>query len=119
MLVFWMTINPSDLRNLLVLSLAGIEYSEKDLPRASAALRRATATSNPVAVAQFFNHTCKAIFDSLLGSNTSQIGILGQVRDHFGVVKTNSCGMLHLHTLVWLTSNLAFNTLHNRLLKDS
>src|SRR5437016_2845312 len=29
---FWMTINPSDLRNLLVLSLAGIEYSEKDLP---------------------------------------------------------------------------------------
>ena len=87
-------------KNLLVLYLAGIEYSEETLLAATAAIRRAIATSNPVAVAQFFHHTCKGIFDGLLGSNTGRIGILGQVRNHFGVVETNGCGMLHLHALV-------------------
>jgi len=48
---FWMTINPSDLRNPFVLQLAGIKYSEDTFPTASAAIRYATATSNPVAVA--------------------------------------------------------------------
>ncbi|KAH9203071.1 hypothetical protein DL95DRAFT_508538, partial [Leptodontidium sp. 2 PMI_412] len=74
---FWLTINPSDLRNPLALLLAGVEYSASALPTANAALRHATATSNPVAVAQFFHHTCKAVFDGLLGSNTGRIGILG------------------------------------------
>jgi hypothetical protein len=55
---FWMTINPSDLRNPLVLLLSGIEYSGDPFPTANAAIRHATATSNPVAVAQFFHHTC-------------------------------------------------------------
>ncbi|CZR52918.1 uncharacterized protein PAC_02795 [Phialocephala subalpina] len=116
---FWMTINPSDLRNPLVLYLAGVEYSEDALPAATAALRRATATSNPVAVAQFFHHTCKGVFDGLLGSGGSRMGILGQVANHFGVVETNGRGMLHLHALVWLAGNLAFTTLRNRLLQDS
>ncbi|PVH68339.1 hypothetical protein DL98DRAFT_631594 [Cadophora sp. DSE1049] len=48
---FWITINPSDLRNPLVLLLAGIEYSGDTFPTANAAIRQATATSNPVAVA--------------------------------------------------------------------
>ncbi|KAH8587824.1 hypothetical protein B0O99DRAFT_640674, partial [Bisporella sp. PMI_857] len=54
---FWITINPSDLRNPLVLLLAGVEYSGDAFPTANAAIRQATATSNPVAVAQFFHHT--------------------------------------------------------------
>jgi hypothetical protein len=90
---FWITINPSDLRNPLVLLLAGIEYSGDTFLAANASIRHATATSNPVAVAQFFHHTCKAIFDGLLGSNTGRIGILGQVSNHFGVVETNGRGM--------------------------
>ena len=119
MVAFWLTINPSDLRNPLVLWLAGIKYSENALPTASAAIRRTVATSNPVAVAQFFNYTCKAVFDGLLGTNTGRVGILGQVSNHFGVVETNGRGMLHLHTLVWLSGNLAFSTLRNRLLNDN
>lgn len=47
------------------------------------------------------------------------MGILGQVINHFGVVKTNGHGMLHLYALVWLTGNLAFTTLRDRLLQDS
>lgn len=32
--------------------------------------------------------------------------------------RTNGRGMLHLHALVWLTSNLAFSSLRERLLQD-
>ncbi len=67
---FWITINPSDLRNPLVLILAGVEYSGVNLATANAAIREATATSNPVAVAEFFNHVCKAILDGLFATNT-------------------------------------------------
>src|SRR5436190_5461708 len=116
---FWMTINPSDLRNPLVLILAGIEYNGDDFPTASAAIRHTTATSNPVAVAQFFDHTCKGVFDGLLRSHTGQMGILGQVSNHYGVVETNGRGMLHLHALVWLTGNIAFNDLRDRILHDN
>ena len=51
---FWITINPSDLRNPLVLILAGVEYSGDIFTAANAAVREAAATSNPVAVAEFF-----------------------------------------------------------------
>jgi hypothetical protein len=43
----WMTVNPSDLRHSLVLMLAGVEYSGDAFPTANAAIRQATATSNP------------------------------------------------------------------------
>ena len=118
MIAVWLTINPSDLRNPLVLTLAGIELPPDALPAANAAIRRAIATANPVAVAQFFHHTCKALFDGLLCSSTTEIGILGQVSNHFGVVETNGCGMLHLHALIWLAGNVAFDTLRHRLLED-
>jgi hypothetical protein len=98
--------------------LAGVEYSANAVPTATAAIRQATATSNPISVAQFFHHTCKGIFNDLLGSNTGRIGILGQVANHFGVVETNGRGMLHLHALVWLASNIEFSTLRNRILRD-
>jgi hypothetical protein len=114
----WATINPSDLRNPLVLILAGIEVPEDAIPAANAAIRHAAATSNPVAVAQFFNHICKAIFDGLIQSRTGRVGILGQVANHYGVVETNGRGMLHLHALIWLEGNLQFNTLRDRLLQD-
>ena len=109
----WMTINPSDLKNPLVLNLAGLEYSGDALPTANAAIHRTIATSNPVAVAQFFHHICKGVFDGLLGTNTGRIGILGQVANHFGVVKTNGHGMLHLHALVWLAGNISFSILRD------
>jgi hypothetical protein len=111
----WITGNPSDLRNPLVLLLAGVEIA---LPAANAAMRHAIATSNPVAVAQFFHHTCKAIFDGLLRSHTGQAGIFGQVSNHFAVVETNGRGMLHFHGLIWVTGNIAFSTLRQRVQQD-
>ena len=115
---FWLTINSSDLQNPLVLMLAGTLLLEDTLPWASAAIRQAAATSNLVAVAQFFHHICKALFDRLLCSNTGELGIFGQISNHFGVVETNSCGMLHLHALIWVTGNVEFNTLRNQISED-
>ena len=75
----WFTINPADLKNPLVLSLAGIVLSTEDLSPEAQMIRQTTATMNPVAVAQFFHQICTGIFDALLGAGASsdQIGILG------------------------------------------
>ncbi|OKO97720.1 ATP-dependent DNA helicase PIF1 [Penicillium subrubescens] len=116
---FWITINPSDLRNPLVLILAGIEYSGDNLAPANAVIREAAATSNPAAVAEFFHHVCKAVLEGLFATNTAQIGILGELSNHFAVVETNGRGMLHVHGLAWARGNLAFTTLRDRLLHDT
>jgi len=93
---YWLTINPSDLQKPLILLLAGVEYTGDAFPTTTTAIQHAAATSDPVAAAQFFHHTCKGIFNGLLSTNTSRVGILGQVEDYFTVVKTNGRGMLYL-----------------------
>lgn len=115
---FWITINPSDLRSPLVLVLAGVEYSEDVLSTSNSAIRAATATSNPVAVAAFFHHVCTAVLDGLLASGSNHAGILGDVSNHYGVVESNGRGMLHFHAMVWLRGNLSFSTLRSRVLSD-
>lgn len=116
---FWITINPSDLRNPLVLILAGVEVPAHNFGAANAAIRDAVATSNPVAVADFFHCICQAILRGLLATNSDHIGVLGDLSDHYGVVETNGRGMLHMHALMWVRGNLAFTSLRNRLLNDS
>ncbi len=58
--VFWITINPADLRCSLVIRLAGVEL--KLSSEIQSAFRRKTATMNPVAIAKFFYIICDAIF---------------------------------------------------------
>lgn len=99
--------------------MAGVQYSGDIFAAANFTICEATATSNPVAVAEFFHHVCKAILGSLLATNTGHIGILGNVSNHYGVVETNGRGMLHMHALVWVRGNLAFSTLRKRVLKDT
>jgi hypothetical protein len=50
----WLTLNPSDFRNSLILQLAGIEIVVDAMPSAAAAVRDIPCTSNPVAVAEIF-----------------------------------------------------------------
>jgi hypothetical protein len=116
---FWITINPSDLRSPLVITLAGVEYSDDVLSASNSALRAATATSNPVAVALFFHGVCTAVLDGLFASGSDHVGILGDVSNHYGVVETNGRGMLHLHAMVWLKGNLSFANLRSRVLADA
>jgi hypothetical protein len=48
---YWLTINPFDLRNPLILLLAGVEYSRDVFLTANVVVCYAIITSNPVIVA--------------------------------------------------------------------
>jgi hypothetical protein len=115
---FWLTINPADLNCPIVVSLAGVSLSCDELSTEAQRIRRLTAQMNPVAVAQFFHHICKGVFDTLLAAGKDRTGILGDVSNYFGVVETNGRGMLHLHSLIWLSGNLEFFSLRDRLQCD-
>ena len=67
MAAVWFTINPADLKNPLVIRLAGIEVSFDDLSPEVQRIWCVTVNMNPVAVAQFFHQICTGIFDTLLG----------------------------------------------------
>jgi Helitron helicase-like domain at N-terminus len=115
---FWLTINPSDLRDPLVIKLAGVTIPEEGLQKANAAFRRKTANMNPAAIAIFFDRLCTAILKGLVCPGEGQIGIFGEVSTYFGAVETNGRGMLHLHCLVWLAGNLDFFGLRRKMLND-
>lgn len=115
---FWMTINPSDLQNPLVLVLAGVQLSTDNLSKEISTIRQEVATADPVAVARFFHYTCKGVLDGLLGGKPSKAGVLGDISNYFGVVESNGRGMLHLHALVWVRGNLGFAQLRDRVLAD-
>ena len=115
---YWLTINPADLNSPIVVLLAGVSLSCDELSTEARRIRRITAQMNPVAVAQFFYHICTGMFDALLAAGKDKSGIFGEVSNYFGVVETNGRGMLHLHSLIWLSGNLEFFTLRDRLLTD-
>jgi hypothetical protein len=117
---FWLTLNPSDLRNPLVLELAGIEILADAMPSAAAAMRNMPGiSSNPVAVAEFFHYLCEAFFANLLRSGHDVLGIFGNVSAHYGVVETNGRGMFHIHCLIWLAGDFSYEEMRYRVLNDS
>jgi len=115
---FWLTINPSDMRDPLVLKLAGVAISREGLKRANAAFHRKTAKMNPAAIAVFFDKVCTGVLEALIRPAGGETGILGEVSTYFGAVETNGRGMLHLHCLVWLAGNLDFFDLRSKMLND-
>jgi Helitron helicase-like domain at N-terminus len=115
---FWLTINPSDLRDPLVVKLAGVTIPQDALRRANAAFCRKTANMNPAAIAVFFDKVCTGVLEALIKPAGGEIGILGEVSTYFGAVETNGRGMLHLHCLVWLVGNLDFFDLRSKMLDD-
>ncbi|KAJ5195493.1 uncharacterized protein N7498_008931 [Penicillium cinerascens] len=80
----------------------------------ASAIRYATATSDPVTVARSFTIYARR----LLGSKSTDIGILGEVSNYFSVVESNGRGILYLHTLVWVRGNLDFIRLRDLILAD-
>jgi hypothetical protein len=115
---FWLTLNPSDLRDPLVVKLAGVSLPKGSFQKAAAALQRTTANMNPATVAIFFHKICTSILEALIRPKDGDMGILGDVSTYFGVVESNGRGMLHLHGFVWLTGNLEFFNLREKVLED-
>ena len=98
MLTLWITINPTDLQCLLVIRLAEVKLNlESDVVSVFA---RKTATMNPVALAKFFDITCKVVLLSLFASKHRDGGLLGPVSTYFGTIKLNGRSIIHLDYLV-------------------
>jgi hypothetical protein len=112
----WFTLNPADRRSLLIISLA-VAF-EILMPRSSADVIRRTAVGNLVVVAEFFKLTMDAFFTAFLPTGTGECGILGEVSNYAGVIKTNGRGMLHLHGFIWLSGNIDFPVLRQKILSD-
>jgi uncharacterized protein DUF6570/helitron helicase-like protein len=114
----WFTINPSDLKNPVVLRVAGVDihpHMERcELNR----LRRLHAIGNPTIVAQYFHFVVESFFKKLLCTDSGKIGILGDISNHFAVVEENNRHMLHLHGFAWVTGNMIFTKLQDRVLAD-
>lgn len=100
--LLWITFNPLDLQSFIVFLLAGINLPV--FKRAALAFKTAIATMNLVAIATFFDETCKAIFNHLFATGSGESRLFGLVLTDFGTVETNWRGMLHLHCLFWLKS---------------
>lgn len=66
--VLWITLNPSDLRSTLVMELAGMVYEDRNQADSLNEFNRVTATTNPVAVALFFNAIWEGVFGHLLAA---------------------------------------------------
>ena len=114
----WFTINPSDLKNPVVLRVAGIDIhphlDRQELYR----LRRLHAIGNPTIVAQYFHFVVESFFKKLLCTDSGKVGILGEISNHFAVVEENNCHMLHLHGFAWVTGNMNFTDLQDWVLAD-
>lgn len=55
---------------------------------------------NSVALAQFFEATCTNIFKRFFIAESTEDGLFGLVSTSFGMVETNSQGILHLHFFI-------------------
>jgi hypothetical protein len=113
----WFTLNPADLSSPLIINLAGI--MQIPIPQSSLDTIRRTAVANPVVVAEFFHLTMEAFFGAFIRCGTKECGVLGEVSDYAGVSETNGRGMLHLHGFIWLSGNIDFPNLRQRLLNDA
>ena len=82
-------------------------------------LRRLHAIGNPTIVAQYFHFVVDSFLKKLLCTDSGKVGILGEIANHFAVVEENSRHMLHLHGFAWVTGNMNFTKLQNRVLADT
>src|SRR5437667_11678049 len=70
---FWLTINPSDLQDPLVVKLASVTLPQGRLRRVNTAFIRKTANMNPAAITVFFNKVCTGILKDLICPGDGEI----------------------------------------------
>jgi hypothetical protein len=124
MVIFFMTINPADVYNLLVKFLAGSEIDiDHLLPEQVPNYweQALLVTQNPVVAAEFFNVYIKAFIRTLLGhdphSKNSEGGIFSPVKGYYGCVEAQGRGTLHCHMLIWLEGGLNPDEIKQRIWK--
>ena len=120
----WVTINPSDIYNHIVQVFAGAETNSDTLdpslgPFADACVY--AIMQDPLARVKFFHFIIEAILKTLFQvrvtgfSMKSKKGVLGNVSAYIGSIKSQGCGTLHLHMLLWLVNTPTLKELKEQL----
>ena len=116
----WLTINPSDLAHPMLCRIAGVSLSPRLnwTPSQIQALKAKTATTNPVASAEFFHRMITSFYDTLVIPRDRLAGIFGDIEAYFSTMETNRRGALHLHGFLWIRGNIGIEKLRERILND-
>ncbi|GAA5857777.1 hypothetical protein JCM5353_003876 [Sporobolomyces roseus] len=121
---FFVTINPSDTNNPIAQIFAGKECSLEHIlsnPKEGNGYARACAiANNPVAGAQFFDHTITNLLKYLVGDTApgGKPGLFGKARAYYGVVEAQSRGSLHLHIEIWIEGALSPSKMREKAAAD-
>ncbi|KIM52049.1 hypothetical protein SCLCIDRAFT_18276 [Scleroderma citrinum Foug A] len=104
----WITVNPCDLHDPIAQVFAGEDINLDDLQEKLGPSKEKCAENmalNPYAAAKFFHFLIQTILITLFrveATTQLHMGIFGEVKSYFGLVKSQGKGTLHLHMLVWL-----------------
>jgi len=117
--IFFVTVNPDDLKHSLMLSIwCTATGSRVDVPMSENFVRYhqkrlQILSQDPVLQALFFNIIFCAVIDVLFGFDRNpRVGILGEVSAHDAIIEAKGKGTLHAHGLIWLTDGNKLQFLH-------
>ncbi|KAJ3538306.1 hypothetical protein NM688_g6538 [Phlebia brevispora] len=122
---FYITINPADCYNPLVLFLAGKEIDVDQVCArdvCSEFEQTAMIARNPFIGARFFDNYMRAFIDCLLRYDASEIdvepegGVLGHVTAYYGCVESQGRGTLHCHMVVWVEGGMNPEQIRDRVM---
>ena len=114
----WLTINPADLAHPILCKIAGVSLSPSLnlTPSQIQLLKSKTATTNPVASAQFFHKMITSFYDTLVMPVDGSVGVFGDIESYFSTTETNGRDALHLHGFLWLRGNIEMDNLRQKIL---
>jgi hypothetical protein len=114
-LIFFVTINPDDMKHPLMISIWSTATGTRmDVPMRDNFVqyhqkRLRTISKDPVLQALFFNIIMNAVIDVLFGFDKNpKVGILGEVSAHYDVIEAQGKGTLHAHGMIWMREGMNF-----------
>ncbi|PPQ75766.1 hypothetical protein CVT24_002642 [Panaeolus cyanescens] len=120
----YLTFNPSPAHSPVFQVMYGdqtVDLSSRFPEMPNVQERALRLAKDPVAAADFFEFSIRALFKYLLGwdyereRSTEKGGILGRIRGFYGTAEFTERGSLHGHFLIWLVGGLNPSDIHAKL----
>ena len=100
---FFITINPSDICNLLIGLLGDIQVHEWQVM--TSFKHGAFVACHPVLAAMFFHKIMAHFLDIVVHADSESPGLFEWCEAYYGMVEAQGRGTLHCHLLLWLSGN--------------
>jgi hypothetical protein len=106
--LFYITINPADVHNPLILMIANDEINLDSCSISKSFNRMNIVKKNPYAQAKFFDIIISTLLKEVIcfSHENKKEGVLGIVDAYYCVVEANDRGALHGHFEFWVKTNL-------------